>query len=61
MVLLETGNLDPQGDAAIWIDSADYEAMQELSEMARPGKPKLAQVLEEEIELAGGSIIVGSE
>lgn len=61
MVLLETGNLDPQGDAAIWIDSIDYEAMQVLSEMARPGKPKLAQVLEEEIELAQGSIIVGSE
>lgn len=61
MVLLETGNLDPQGDAALWIDSVDYEAMQELSEMARPGKPKLAQVLEEEIALAKGSIIVGSE
>lgn len=61
MVLLETGNLDPQGDAAIWIDSVDYEAMQELSEMARPGKPKLSQVLEEEIELAQGSIIVGSK
>lgn len=61
MILLETGNLDPQGDAGIWIGSADFEAMQELSEVARPGKPKLTQILEEEIELAGGDIIVGSE
>jgi hypothetical protein len=61
MVLLEDAGQDPTGDAALWVDHADYENMAVLAEMARPGKPKLAQVLGEEIDQAGGSLIVASE
>lgn len=61
MVLLEDNGQDPTGDAALWIDEADYAAMNAMSEFARPGKPKLAKVLEEEIEQAQGRIIVASE
>ena len=61
MVLLEDNGQDPNGDAALWIDEADYTAMNAMAEFARPGKPKLATVLEEEIEQAQGRMIVASE
>ncbi|KAL7422822.1 hypothetical protein Q5752_002118 [Cryptotrichosporon argae] len=49
-----------QGDAgsAMWIDEADYTAMGILSEMARTGRPKLAALLDDEITMAAGSMIV---
>ncbi|KIR41355.1 ferric-chelate reductase [Cryptococcus deuterogattii 99/473] len=58
MVLLENSGADPNEDAGLWIDEADYAAMCIMSEMARAGKPKLSAVLEEEIEIALGSLIV---
>ncbi len=61
MVLLEDNSGDPTGDAALWIDESDYIAMSVLSETARAGKPKLSSVLEEEIQLAKGSMMVASE
>jgi hypothetical protein len=61
MVLLEDAGQDPAGDAALWVDQADYDSMAVLSEMARPGKPKLAQILQEEVDQAQGSMIVASE
>ena len=65
MVLLEdaagAAAGDAPGDAGLWIDQADYSAMNVLSEMARPGKPKLGSVLEEEIQRAEGRIMVASE
>ncbi|KAK4689596.1 hypothetical protein P7C73_g496, partial [Tremellales sp. Uapishka_1] len=60
MVLLEDNGTDPSGDAALWIDEADHSAMLVMCEMARPGKPKLARLLEEEIEEAQGSLIVAT-
>ncbi|WVN87551.1 uncharacterized protein L203_102734 [Cryptococcus depauperatus CBS 7841] len=61
MVLLQNMDQgDPTGDAGFWIDEADYAAMSRLSEMARVGKPKLSIVLEEEIDLAKGSLIVAT-
>ena len=61
MVLLEDlSGADLNADDALWIDEADYAAMGILSEMARPGKRKLATVLQEEIEVAKGSLIVAS-
>lgn len=60
MVLLENSGADPKEDAGLWIDEADYAAMCVMSEMARAGKPKLSAVLEEEIEIAQGSLIVAS-
>lgn len=61
MVLLENSGADPNEDAGLWIDEADYAAMSIMSEMARAGKPKLSAVLEEEIEIALGSLIVASK
>lgn len=61
MVLLENSGADPNEDAGLWIDEADYAAMCIMSEMARAGKPKLSAVLEEEIEIALGSLIVASK
>jgi hypothetical protein len=61
MVLLEDAGQDPAGDAALWVDQADYDSMAVLSEMARPGKPKLAHILQEEVDQAQGSMIVASE
>ncbi|KAK8853337.1 hypothetical protein IAR55_004041 [Kwoniella newhampshirensis] len=58
MVLLEDAGADPTGDAGLWIDEADYAAMSIMSEMARAGKPKLSAVVEEEIEVAQGNLIV---
>jgi len=49
------------GEGGLWVDQADYAAMSIMSEVARPGKPKLAIVLEEEIARAGGAMIVASE
>ncbi|XAO27422.1 hypothetical protein I312_106276 [Cryptococcus bacillisporus CA1280] len=60
MVLLENSGADPKEDAGLWIDEADYAAMCIMSEMARAGKPKLSAVLEEEIEIALGSLIVAT-
>ncbi|WVQ77459.1 hypothetical protein IAR50_007145 [Cryptococcus sp. DSM 104548] len=60
MVLLENGSTDPTADAGLWVDESDYAAMDVMSEMARAGKPKLSAVMEEEIELAQGSIIVAT-
>ncbi|KAL0245519.1 hypothetical protein I308_104651 [Cryptococcus tetragattii IND107] len=60
MVLLENSGADPNEDAGLWIDEADYAAMSIMSEMARAGKPKLSAVLEEEIEIALGSLIVAT-
>lgn len=48
-------------DTGLWVDQADFAAMNVMSEMARPGKPKLSAVLEEEIHQAGGAMIVASE
>ncbi|WVQ94849.1 hypothetical protein IAU59_001932 [Kwoniella sp. CBS 9459] len=59
MVLLEDGS-DPTGDAGLYIDEADHAAMSILSESAKAGKPKLSAVLEEEIEIAAGSMIVAT-
>ncbi|OCF43665.1 ferric-chelate reductase [Kwoniella heveanensis CBS 569] len=59
MVLLEDGS-DPTGDAGLYIDEADHAAMSILSELAKAGKPKLSAVLEEEIEIATGSMIVAT-
>ena len=61
MVLLEDNGSDPTGDAALWIDQSDYAAMTVMSELARPGKPKLGNVLSEEIQQARGSMMVASE
>ncbi|KIR59289.1 ferric-chelate reductase [Cryptococcus bacillisporus CA1873] len=60
MVLLENSGADPKEDAGLWLDEADYAAMCIMSEMARAGKPKLSAVLEEEIEIALGSLIVAT-
>lgn len=48
-------------DAGLWLNQADHASMIIMSETARPGKPKLGQVLEEEIDRAQGAIIVASE
>ena len=67
MVFLDEGGaggrgLDGDGgDGGLWVDQADYAAMSIMAEVARPGKPKLASVLEEEIARAGGAMIVASE
>ena len=61
MVLLNNNSGDPNGDAALWLDQSDYAAMCSLSEIAKPGKPKLAAVLEEEIQKAQGSMMVASK
>jgi hypothetical protein len=61
MVLLEDNGGDIEGDAALWIDQADYAAMNIMSEMAKAGKPKLGHVIEEEIQKGMGSMIVASE
>ncbi|WVR09551.1 hypothetical protein IAU60_006620 [Kwoniella sp. DSM 27419] len=58
MVLLEDYGSDPTGDTGLWVDEADHAAMSILSEMARPGKPKLSVVIEEELVAASGSMIV---
>jgi hypothetical protein len=59
MVLLEDNPGDM--DDALWIDQADHAAMNIMSEMARPGKPRLSAILEEEIARATGSTMVASE
>ena len=61
MVLLENDAGDPSGDAGLWIDQSDYQSLNIMTEMAKPGKPKLASVLEEEINRAEGRMIVASE
>ena len=61
MVLLEDNGGDIEGDAALWVDQADYAAMNIMSEMAKAGKPKLGSVIEEEIQRGMGSMIVASE
>ena len=61
MVLLENDAGDPSGDAGLWIDQSDYQSLNVMTEMAKPGKPKLASVLEEEINRAEGRMIVASE
>ncbi|BEI83758.1 hypothetical protein CcaverHIS002_0403620 [Cutaneotrichosporon cavernicola] len=49
-----------RGSVGLWIDEADYAATTILSESARAGRPKLSHVIDEEIGLAEGSIIVGT-
>lgn len=44
----------------LWIDEADYAATSILSESARAGRPKLSQMIDDELGLAEGSIIVGT-
>ena len=61
MVFLENDASDPSADAGLWIDQADYQALNLMTEMASVGKPKLASLLEEEIERAEGRMIVASE
>ena len=61
MVLLEDNGADTSGDAGLWIDEADYAAMNVMSEVAHSGKPKLSSVLREEIDAAAGNVIVASE
>lgn len=68
MVMLEdsgTAPLRPGSDGmsaspGLWIDEADYAAMTILSEQARAGRPKLAKIMDEEIEHAEGSMIVAT-
>ncbi|EKC98915.1 hypothetical protein A1Q2_06669 [Trichosporon asahii var. asahii CBS 8904] len=42
----------------LWIDEADYAATSILSESARGGRPKLAALLEEELDKAQGAMVV---
>jgi hypothetical protein len=62
MVLLENApGSDSMADAGLWMDAKDYESMLFMSEMARPGRPKLDVILQEEIAQAQGTIGVGSK
>lgn len=64
MVLLEDtapeqrGTGGGGGSGALWIDEADYAATSILSESARGGRPKLAALLEEELDRAQGAMAV---
>lgn len=49
------------GSVGLWIDEADYAATSILSESAFAGRPKLSQMIDDELGLSEGSIIVGSE
>ncbi|ORX39399.1 hypothetical protein BD324DRAFT_619556 [Kockovaella imperatae] len=51
---------DGSADPGLWIDRADYHALNAMTEMASAGKPKLATVLEEEISRAEGRMIVAT-
>lgn len=46
------------GNGTLWIDEADYAATSILSESARGGRPKLAALLEEELGMAQGPMVV---
>lgn len=46
------------GGGSLWIDEADYAATSILSESARGGRPKLAALLEEELDRAQGAMVV---
>lgn len=59
MVLLEdTGPEFSPAGGSLWIDEADYAATSILSESARGGRPKLAALLEEELDKAQGAMVV---
>lgn len=59
MVLLEdTVDFSTARGGSLWIDEADYAATSILSESARGGRPKLAALLDEELEKAQGATIV---
>ncbi|TXT12454.1 uncharacterized protein COLE_02864 [Cutaneotrichosporon oleaginosum] len=67
MVFLEEAADEPlmggdglRGSVGLWIDEADYAATSILSESARAGRPKLSQMIDDELGLAEGSIIVGT-
>lgn len=63
-VLLElsgTGINDDTSDEGLWMDVQDYTSMVALSELAKPGRPDFAEILQEEIARTEGSIGVGSE
>jgi hypothetical protein len=67
MVFLEDAGDEPlmaadglRGSVGLWIDEADYAATSILSESARAGRPKLSQMIDDELGLAEGSIIVGT-
>jgi hypothetical protein len=67
MVFLEDAGDEPlmaadglRGAVGLWIDEADYAATSILSESARAGRPKLSQMIDDELGLAEGSIIVGT-
>ncbi|WVQ66655.1 uncharacterized protein L199_004842 [Kwoniella botswanensis] len=47
-------------DGGLWIDESDYVAMDILTELTIKGKPKLSAMLEEEIELNLGNMIVAT-
>lgn len=60
MIMLDGAAPEDMTDPTVWINQADFIAMSSMAEHARSGKPKLAQVFEEELELAKGSIMVAS-
>jgi hypothetical protein len=61
MIMLEGAAVEDSTDPAVWINQDDFLAMNYMAEHGRSGKPKLAQVFEEELEVAKGSIMVASE
>lgn len=48
------------GAEKLWIDEGDYAAAHILSENAHVGRPKLASIVQEELERAEGSTIIGN-
>lgn len=61
--LMDAGG-DPTSDAmdaGIWLDATDFSATTFVAEMAMPGKPKLDQIIEEEVQRSSGGLGVGSE
>lgn len=48
------------GAEKLWIDEGDYAAAHILSENAHIGRPKLASIVQEELERAEGATIIGN-
>nr|XP_018261062.1 uncharacterized protein I303_06781 [Kwoniella dejecticola CBS 10117]OBR83220.1 hypothetical protein I303_06781 [Kwoniella dejecticola CBS 10117] len=67
MVLLEDPDYNDQDqyfpqekDGGLWIDESDYVAMDIMSENSVRGKPKLSAVVNEEVDLQLGNMIVAT-
>ncbi|WVW86333.1 hypothetical protein I302_108377 [Kwoniella bestiolae CBS 10118] len=60
MVLLEDPDYGGKKDGGLWIDESDYVAMDILTELTIKGKPKLSDMLKEEIDLNLGNMIVAT-